>query len=87
MRRFAPSVKAFGLMRRSSAGQLVAKAKWLDPQVTLDDAAPLGPDEFEVRPVNPALIKSTEKSIEAIEAAQDAEPQGACRKAKPTGTS
>lgn len=42
--------------------------KWLDPQSTLDDAVPLGPQEFEVRPVNRALNKPTEKDIAVIEA-------------------
>jgi putative SOS response-associated peptidase YedK len=42
--------------------------KWLDPDATLDDAAPLGPQEFDVRPVNRAVNKPTEKDIAAIEA-------------------
>jgi putative SOS response-associated peptidase YedK len=44
--------------------------KWLDPKATLDDAEPLGPNEFEVRPVNRAVNKPTEKNIDAIEAPQ-----------------
>jgi putative SOS response-associated peptidase YedK len=42
--------------------------KWLKPESTLDDVAPLGPSEFEVRPVNRAVNKPTEKDIAAIEA-------------------
>ena len=42
--------------------------KWLDPEATLDDAASLGPEEFEVRPSNRAVNKPAEKDIEAIEA-------------------
>jgi putative SOS response-associated peptidase YedK len=44
--------------------------KWLDPEATLDDAAALGPDDFEVRPVNRAVNKPIEKDIAAIEAPQ-----------------
>jgi putative SOS response-associated peptidase YedK len=43
--------------------------KWLNPEATLDQAAPLGPMELEVRPVNRAVNKPTEKNIDAIEAA------------------
>ena len=43
--------------------------KWLNPEATLDEAARLGPKEFEVRPVNRAVNKPTEKNIDAIEAA------------------
>jgi putative SOS response-associated peptidase YedK len=42
--------------------------KWLDPDATLDDAITLGPEQFEVRPVNRAVNKPTEKDIAAIEA-------------------
>jgi putative SOS response-associated peptidase YedK len=47
--------------------------KWLDPDATLDDIAPLGPKAFEVRPVNRAVNKPTEKNLDAIEAAQSDE--------------
>jgi putative SOS response-associated peptidase YedK len=42
---------------------------WLDVDTPLDDVRPLGPDRFVVRPVNPAVNKVSEKSIEAIERA------------------
>lgn len=44
--------------------------RWLDPDAALDDAATLGLDEFEVRPVNRAVNKPMEKNIDAIEAAE-----------------
>jgi putative SOS response-associated peptidase YedK len=42
--------------------------KWLDPDGPLDDAVPLGPDEFLVRPVNRAVNKVPVKDIALIEA-------------------
>ena len=45
--------------------------RWLDTKATLDDAMPLGPEHFEVRPVNRAVNKVSEKNIEAIEAKPD----------------
>jgi putative SOS response-associated peptidase YedK len=47
--------------------------RWLDPNAALDDAMPLGPEYFEVRPVNRAVNKVSEKSIEAIETPQKPE--------------
>jgi putative SOS response-associated peptidase YedK len=47
--------------------------RWLDPKATLDDAVPLGPEHFEVRPVNRAVNKVSEKNINAIEAPQETE--------------
>jgi putative SOS response-associated peptidase YedK len=41
---------------------------WLDAEASLEDAAPLGPEQFEVCPVNRAVNKVSEKNIEAIEA-------------------
>ena len=43
--------------------------RWLDLDTTLDDLAPLGPERFAVRAVNPAVNKVSEKNIEAIERA------------------
>ena len=43
--------------------------RWLNPEATLDEAARLGQKDFEVRRVNRAVNKSTEKNIDAIEAA------------------
>jgi putative SOS response-associated peptidase YedK len=43
--------------------------RWLDLDTTLDELAPLGPERFAVRAVNPAVNKVSEKSIEAIERA------------------
>ena len=40
---------------------------WLDLDTALDASAPLGPDQFTVRPVNRAVNKASEKSLEAIE--------------------
>jgi putative SOS response-associated peptidase YedK len=40
---------------------------WLDPDTPLGAVAPLGPDQFTVRPVNRAVNKVSEKSLEAIE--------------------
>ena len=40
---------------------------WLDLDSTLDDLRPLGPEQFTVRKVNPAVNKVSEKSIDAIE--------------------
>jgi putative SOS response-associated peptidase YedK len=48
---------------------------WLDVDTTLDDLAPLGPEHFAVRPVNPAVNKVSEKDIEKIEARTDASGQ------------
>lgn len=45
--------------------------RWLDSSATLDDAVPLGPEHFDVRAVNRAVNKVSEKRIEAIEAPQD----------------
>ena len=42
---------------------------WLDLDTTLDDLRPLGPEQFTVRAVNPAVNKVSEKNIEAIERA------------------
>jgi putative SOS response-associated peptidase YedK len=42
---------------------------WLDLDTTLDDLRPLGPGQFAVRAVNPAVNKVSEKNIEAIERA------------------
>jgi hypothetical protein len=42
---------------------------WLNLDTPLDGIAPLGPDQFIVRPVNRALNKVSEKSLEAIERA------------------
>ena len=42
---------------------------WLDLDTTLDDLRPLGPEQFAVRAVNPAVNKVSEKNIEAIERA------------------
>ena len=44
--------------------------KWLDPDTTLNDLSPLGPEAFEVRPVNRAVNKVATKDIAAIEAPQ-----------------
>jgi putative SOS response-associated peptidase YedK len=41
---------------------------WLDLETTLDDLRPLGPGQFSVRKVNPAVNKVSEKNIDAIEA-------------------
>jgi hypothetical protein len=41
--------------------------KWLDPDTGLDDIAPLGPDEFLVRPVKRAVNKVSEKDVKKIE--------------------
>jgi putative SOS response-associated peptidase YedK len=43
--------------------------QWLDLESTLDDLEPLGPEQFTVRAVNPAVNKVSEKSIDAIERA------------------
>jgi putative SOS response-associated peptidase YedK len=43
--------------------------EWLNLEVLLDAIKPLGPDRFVVRPVNRAVNKVSEKSIEAIERA------------------
>jgi putative SOS response-associated peptidase YedK len=40
---------------------------WLNPDTTLDDLRALGPEQFTVRKVNPAVNKVSEKNIEAIE--------------------
>jgi putative SOS response-associated peptidase YedK len=40
---------------------------WLDPDTPLGAVAPLGPDQFTVRPVNRAVNKVSQKSLEAIE--------------------
>lgn len=40
---------------------------WLDLDSTLDDLRPLGPEQFTVCKVNPAVNKVSEKSIDAIE--------------------
>jgi putative SOS response-associated peptidase YedK len=42
---------------------------WLDLDTTLDDLHPLGPEQFTVRAVNPAVNKVSEKNLEAIERA------------------
>jgi putative SOS response-associated peptidase YedK len=42
---------------------------WLDLDTTLDDLRSLGPEQFTVRKVNPAVNKVSEKNIEAIERA------------------
>ena len=42
---------------------------WLNVHTTLDDLRPLGPEQFTVRKVNPAVNKVSEKNIEAIERA------------------
>jgi putative SOS response-associated peptidase YedK len=44
--------------------------RWLDPDTTLDDITPLGPEAFVVRPVNRAVNKVGTKDIAAIEAEQ-----------------
>jgi putative SOS response-associated peptidase YedK len=54
--------------------------KWLDPDSTLDDIKPLGPEDFEVRAVNRAVNKVGTKEIEAIEAPQSDEPVRKARK-------
>jgi putative SOS response-associated peptidase YedK len=41
---------------------------WLDPDTSLDAIAPLGPEEFVVRPVNRAVNKVAVKDIAVIEA-------------------
>ena len=43
-------------------------AYWLDPDKTLDDVKPLGPEAFAVRPLSRAVNKVGEKDIEKIEA-------------------
>jgi len=40
---------------------------WLDLDKPLDDIRPVGPEEFVVRPVNPAVNKAAEKDISNIE--------------------
>lgn len=40
---------------------------WLDPGASLDDATALGLEQFEVRTVNRAVNKVSEKNIEAID--------------------
>jgi putative SOS response-associated peptidase YedK len=40
---------------------------WLNLDTPLDEIASLGPDQFTVRPVNRAVNKVSEKSLEAIE--------------------
>ena len=55
--------------------------RWLDPNTTLDDIAPLGPEAFVVRPVNRAVNKVSEKDIDAIEAPQQQEKPKARSKA------
>jgi putative SOS response-associated peptidase YedK len=50
--------------------------RWLDPDASLDEAVPLGPEAFEVRPVNRAVNKPSEKSIAAIEADPAATGEG-----------
>ena len=40
---------------------------WLDPDTPLGAVAPLRPDQFTVRPVNRAVNKVSQKSLEAIE--------------------
>jgi putative SOS response-associated peptidase YedK len=47
--------------------------RWLDPDTTLDDITPLGPEAFVVRPVNRSVNKVSEKNIDAIEAPQQEE--------------
>jgi putative SOS response-associated peptidase YedK len=42
---------------------------WLDAETPLDGIEPLGPEGFNVRRVNPAVNKVSEKSIDAIERA------------------
>lgn len=42
---------------------------WLDPDTSLDEIVPLPPDRFTVRPVNRAVNRVSEKSLEAIERA------------------
>jgi hypothetical protein len=54
--------------------------KGLYPDATLDHAAPLGPKEFQVRPVNRAVNKPAEKSIEAIEADPNETREGEAKK-------
>lgn len=44
-------------------------APWLDPDTPLNQIAPLAPDRFAVRPVNRAVNRVSEKSLEAIERA------------------
>jgi putative SOS response-associated peptidase YedK len=46
---------------------LVEAETWLDLDAALDDLRPLGPQQFTVRKVNPAVNKVSEKNIEAIE--------------------
>jgi putative SOS response-associated peptidase YedK len=41
---------------------------WLNPDTTLDDLRSLGPEQFTVRKVNPAVNKVSEKNIAVIEA-------------------
>jgi putative SOS response-associated peptidase YedK len=54
--------------------------KWLDTESKLDEIAPLGPDAFQVRPVNRAVNKVATKAIDAIEAPQLDEPPKKARK-------
>jgi putative SOS response-associated peptidase YedK len=44
---------------------------WLDFNHALDDIGPLGPEAFEVRPVNRVVNNPREKNIDKIEAAQE----------------
>jgi putative SOS response-associated peptidase YedK len=48
--------------------------KWLDPESTLDYIAPLGPEKFEVRPMNRAVNKVATKDIKLIEAEPERQP-------------
>jgi putative SOS response-associated peptidase YedK len=43
--------------------------QWLDLDTALDDLIALGPEQFTVRAVNPAVNKASEKNLAAIEAA------------------
>lgn len=55
---------------------------WLDAATTIDGIAPLGPDAFEVRPVNRAVNKPGEKNLAAIEAPPQEEPAKRTRAAR-----